>query len=219
MLYRYTGGVPRLVNSLCETAMMSAFNEDRDFVTLDDVRRAVEELRWVEFTRRGVGQDPASTGRFGGEATGTQEGGPALYVGTRSEDIVLARIIVAKDGETVGELPLRVGRLVVGRTADNDLQIDSRFVSRHHCQIVTTREGCVIEDLNSTNGIAIKAKRVRNRNLNDGDVITIGRHELLYVDERSPQGDTTGTRRLSAETSEHPEVDAAAAEVQDDSEG
>ena len=32
-LFRYTGGVPRLVNTLCDTAMMAAFNEDRDFVT------------------------------------------------------------------------------------------------------------------------------------------------------------------------------------------
>ena len=30
------------------------------------------------------------------------------------------------------------GRLIVGRTPDNDVQIDSRFVSRHHCQIITT---------------------------------------------------------------------------------
>ena len=63
-------------------------------------------------------------------------------------------------------------------------KIDSRFVSRHHCQIITTRDSCVIEDLNSTNGIVIKAKRVRHQNLNDGDVVTIGRHDLLYVDER-----------------------------------
>jgi len=101
---------------------------------------------------------------------------------------VLAKIIVATDGHTAGELPLRLGRTVVGRTADNDLQIDSRFVSRHHCQIVTTRDSCVIEDLNSTNGILVKSKRVRHHNLNDGDVVTIGKHDLIYVDERVPRG-------------------------------
>ena len=72
-----------------------------------------------------------------------------------------------------------------GRTAANDLQIDSRFVSRHHCQIVTTSTSCVIEDLNSTNGIFIQGKRVRHHQLNDGDVICVGQHELLYIDERS----------------------------------
>src|SRR5690349_11781109 len=36
-IYRYTGGVPRLVNTLCDTAMMAAFTADRDTVTLADI--------------------------------------------------------------------------------------------------------------------------------------------------------------------------------------
>ena len=79
---------------------------------------------------------------------------------------------------------MTVGRIIVGRTPDNDLQVDSRFVSRHHCQIVTTPNSCVIEDLNSTNGIYVKSKRVRRHYLNDGDVVVLGKHELIYVDER-----------------------------------
>jgi len=57
-------------------------------------------------------------------------------------------------------------------------------VSRHHCQIVTTANSCFIEDLNSTNGIFVKSKRVRSHYLNDGDVVVLGKHELIYVDER-----------------------------------
>jgi hypothetical protein len=30
----------------------------------------------------------------------------------------------------------------------------------------------------------VKAKRVRKHNLNDGDVVVIGKHELMYIDER-----------------------------------
>ena len=69
-----------------------------------------------------------------------------------------------------------------------DLQVDSRYVSRHHCQIVTTPGGSVLEDLNSTNGTYVRSKRVRRHHLNDGDVISLGRHELIYVDERSARG-------------------------------
>ena len=96
-----------------------------------------------------------------------------------------ARILLAAGGQTLSEHALYPGRLIIGRTSANDLQIDSRFVSRHHCQIVTTAQSCIIEDLNSTNGIFINSKRIRYYNLNDGDVVTIGEHELLYVDERS----------------------------------
>ena len=221
MLYRYTGGVPRLVNTLCETAMMSAFSHDRDFVTAADVQAALDELQWVEFAERRAAaarsvalHDPTSTSNFANDEGVTRHGnhgnsgGPQLYVGTPDEedtgrrhtleDEVLARIIVACDGHTIGELPLRVGRTVVGRTADNDLQIDSRFVSRHHCQIVITRNSCVIEDLNSTNGIVIKSKRVRNHNLNDGDVVIIGKHELMFVDERTPSTRVSRMEQIAA---------------------
>jgi pSer/pThr/pTyr-binding forkhead associated (FHA) protein len=87
----------------------------------------------------------------------------------------------------VVERELRPGRMVIGRTPDNDLQIDSKFISRHHCQIVTQADSCVIEDLNSTNGIYVQSKRVRRHNLNDGDVVQIGQHEIMYIDERVPR--------------------------------
>ena len=100
-------------------------------------------------------------------------------------DEVLARVIVAHAGEHVEERPLRLGRLIIGRTVDNDVQIDSKFISRHHCQIVTTADGSVLEDLNSTNGVYVKSKRVRKHHLNDGDVIVLGKHEIMYLDERA----------------------------------
>ena len=67
------------------------------------------------------------------------------------------------------------------------MHIDSRFISRHHCQVITTTHSCVVEDLNSTNGIFVKSNRVRRHHLNDGDVVLIGKHELIYVDERAPR--------------------------------
>jgi hypothetical protein len=210
LLYLYTGGVPRLVNTLCETAMMAAFTADRDHVLLEDVQSAIDELRWQEFAARGAAQtqsaaalastpqvDHSSTGRFNTAASNARRG-PELYVGPQDTgkhetlpEVSLAKLVVVAEGRTIGELSLRMGRTIIGRTPDNDLQIESRFVSRHHCQIVTQADGCVVEDLNSTNGIVVKAKRVRRHSLNDGDVITIGKHDLLYVDERI--GQRTGT--------------------------
>src|SRR4029077_17269348 len=42
-IYRFTGGVPRLINTLCDTSMMAAFARNTDSVVLEDVRSAVEE--------------------------------------------------------------------------------------------------------------------------------------------------------------------------------
>ena len=198
-LFRYTGGVPRLVNTLCDTSMMSAYASNRDGVTVGDVATAVDELRWVEYALR-IQQQQAALGRAiaagadghasttvlgtapPGSATGAAANGP-----TEGAGAAIGRILIATDGRTVQEVPLKVGRIIVGRTTDNDVQIDSRFVSRHHCQVITTPHACVIEDLNSTNGIYVKSKRVRRHYLNDGDVVQLGKHELIYIDERLPR--------------------------------
>jgi type II secretory pathway predicted ATPase ExeA len=173
LIFRYTGGVPRLVNTLCDTSMMAAFASDRDQVTVQDVESAIQELQWSEYA---AGTNRMRTMHIGPSTV--PEAGPSQVVG---------RVLLASGGKTLLERELRTGRLVIGRTPDNDLQIDSKFISRHHCQIVTQLDSCVIEDLNSTNGIYVKSKRVRRHHLNDGDVVQVGQHELMYVDERSPR--------------------------------
>ena len=178
-IFRYCGGVPRLINTLCDTAMMAAFTADRALVTRRDIAAAVEELRWQPYEARPHQYRPV------GAAPTVEPVAPraARHGSARS----LGRLLVATDGRTVQEVPLRLGRLIVGRTPDNDVQIDSRFISRHHCQVTTTVNYSVIEDLNSTNGIYVKSNRVRRHYLNDADVVLIGKHELIYVDERSPR--------------------------------
>ena len=187
-IYRFSGGVPRLVNTLCDTSMLSAYNADRDTVSVEDIMTAVEELRWVDFSTR------ASNLVRSGAARPEVPAPPAA--GPDDAHLVVGRVLVSTEGRTVQELTLRVGRVIVGRTADNDLQIDSRFVSRHHCQLIVSAQACVIEDLNSTNGIYVKAKRVRRQHLNDGDVVVIGKHELIYVDERARSGKNPFTDTL-----------------------
>ena len=182
VIYRYTGGVPRLTNTLCDTCMMSAFAANRDHVTVADVEAAVKELQWSEFTSN-TNRVPALPTA---SAEPSAEPAAARASGTSSPQTV-GRILLAQKGETAIERELKPGRLVIGRTPDNDLQIDSKFISRHHCQIVTQPDACLIEDLNSTNGIYVQSKRVRRHNLNDGDVVHVGQHEIMYIDERAPR--------------------------------
>ena len=44
IIYKYTGGVPRLINTLCDTCMMAAFGRDQDSVTIADLDAAIREL-------------------------------------------------------------------------------------------------------------------------------------------------------------------------------
>jgi general secretion pathway protein A len=190
-IFRYTGGVPRLINTLCDTAMTAACLEKRTTVERSNVIGAVRELGWPEYAARTRAGEPPPPALAAPALAAPAGGKPAVVVAGTAQPI--ARLLVATDGRTVQEIPLHVGRLIVGRTPDNDVQIDSRFVSRHHCQIITSTHSCVVEDLNSTNGVFVRSNRVRRHYLNDGDVVAIGKHELIYVDERAARARGTLT--------------------------
>ena len=167
VINRFTGGVPRLINTLCDTAMLCAFAEERDKVTLQDIDAAIDELDWKEHE--------STTGRFRKLAQ---------LSSSRKDKAYLSRVEVRYKGKPVAEHFFEAGRVIAGRAPDNEIYIKSKFVSRHHAQLISDESGCVIEDLNSTNGIFVDDVRVKRHRLNDGDVVSLGLHELHFFDVR-----------------------------------
>lgn len=97
----------------------------------------------------------------------------ALPIGT------ILRVLVRDEDGT--ELVYPLGRhTTIGRTPDNDIQVNTTFVSRHHAVLLTSSEHCIVEDLNSTNGIVVNGQRVGRQLLHDGDVVTIGKTHFRY---------------------------------------
>src|SRR6185436_2485711 len=66
LVFRYSGGVPRLINVLCDTALLCAFAEERTVIDEALVKAAAEELQWVEYAERMRAHERGvdSTGRF-----------------------------------------------------------------------------------------------------------------------------------------------------------
>ena len=168
VIYRYAGGVPRLINTLCDTALLCAFADDKKLVEVGDIRSAIKELGWEEHE--------SNTGVFGAIRN--------IAIGHTANSHI-TQIEVQTDGETVSVQSFPQGRVIVGRSPDNEIYIKSKFVSRHHAQLVSDDEGCVIEDLNSTNGMFIDEKQIKKRRLQDGDVVSLGVHNLVYTDLRN----------------------------------
>ena len=50
-IYRYSGGIPRLINMLCDTALHFAFVEDKKTVNAKDVTSAIKELNGQKHAR------------------------------------------------------------------------------------------------------------------------------------------------------------------------
>src|SRR3970040_32561 len=85
----------------------------------------------------------------------------------------MARLILSLDGQT---LP------------DNDIRIDNAAVSGHHSLLINILNDSFLEDLNSTNGTYVNGKLIKKHALQHGDVVTVGHHQLRFVDQQ--EGDS-----------------------------
>jgi general secretion pathway protein A len=52
IIFEYTGGVPRLINTLCDTALTCAYADNLTVVNKALIIEAVEELQWLTFAKR-----------------------------------------------------------------------------------------------------------------------------------------------------------------------
>ncbi len=92
----------------------------------------------------------------------------------------MAKLVLKLNDATLNEFVVRQGNMTIGRRADNDIVIENLAVSGKHAALFTAGPECVIQDLQSTNGIFINNERITRKNLADGDTIQIGKHVLLF---------------------------------------
>lgn len=166
-IMRYTGGTPQLINVLCDSAMHYAEAHNTPRVGIAEIRDAVHELKWVEFSARAAQAGLAADA----DGSGNQR---------TLRPAVRPALEVLHSGRPLRRVTLKPGKLVVGRGEDAGLRLDSQVVSRRHCQLITTAEQTFVEDLGSTNGILVNGQRRRMHRLVPNDKIVIGDHTLIY---------------------------------------
>lgn len=87
------------------------------------------------------------------------------------------------NGNKIGEFGLDKEVMTIGRKDDNDIRIDNLAVSGHHAKLLTLFDDSFLEDLDSTNGTLVNGQPINKYPLKNGDVITIGKHELRYLND------------------------------------
>lgn len=102
----------------------------------------------------------------------------------------MARLILTHEGAVVREFQLDKERTTVGRKPQNDIHLEDPTVSGEHAAFLKLQH-FYVEDLGSTNGVLLNGKRVTKRQLNNGDVVQIGRHQFKFVDDVANQFDKT----------------------------
>jgi hypothetical protein len=74
-------------------------------------------------------------------------------------------------------------RVVLGRSKDADLQVADPNVSRRHAELRQEGATYYLIDLDSTNGVEVRGKRVKRLKLEDGTRFTIGSTEIAFSRE------------------------------------
>ena len=101
----------------------------------------------------------------------------------------MARLMLSLDGQVLAEYNMNKECYTIGRLPDNDIRIDNPAVSGHHSLIINILNDSFLEDLNSTNGTYVNGKQIKKQAMQHGDVITVGHHQLRFVDTQTGEPD------------------------------
>jgi hypothetical protein len=97
------------------------------------------------------------------------------------------RMLVGRIGEQELRFPLFKNRLTIGRTQQNDIQLNVPFISRRHAVVITEGSAARVIDWGSRNGVFVNSNRITEHFLKSGDRITIGNASFRY--EERPRRD------------------------------
>lgn len=97
----------------------------------------------------------------------------------------MAKFIIKFEDVVIDQLVLKQGDMTIGRRPGSDILLDNLAVSASHASLFTIGEDSFIQDLNSTNGTFVNNKKISKHHLSNGDVVGIGKHALIYVNENA----------------------------------
>jgi pSer/pThr/pTyr-binding forkhead associated (FHA) protein/uncharacterized protein involved in exopolysaccharide biosynthesis len=90
--------------------------------------------------------------------------------------------VVLFTGDNPGRIyALKRNTVLIGRADEADVHIVDSSVSSNHARIVNRSGGFEIVDLDSTNGTFVAGKRVSRSALRNGDHVTVGSVEFLFM--------------------------------------
>jgi pSer/pThr/pTyr-binding forkhead associated (FHA) protein len=92
------------------------------------------------------------------------------------------RVVRGPDTGTSVNLGIPPSKLIIGRGDSAGLELTDRDVSRDHLEIERDLDGAIARDLRSKNGLVVNGKRLRERRLRHGDVLTVGSSDVVFED-------------------------------------
>jgi type II secretory pathway predicted ATPase ExeA len=158
LIYRVTLGNPRLINTLCDTAMMACAVEKTKTVTHEILQEALYELDW-KFSATAVAQNSADTD-----------------VGEKKS---MRFAVYTEDGYEFSVL-IETVPFTIGSDTSNNLCVVDDAVLPHYAVINEIRSKPAIESFCTDNRLLINGRPKITHFLESGDVIDIGSYQIVF---------------------------------------
>ena len=100
----------------------------------------------------------------------------------------MAWLVVTRGPSEGKSIQLKEGNNTIGRSIDNDLQIEDATVSRSHAMVSVKDDQFTLVDLGSTGGTRIGDHQISDRQIGAGSVITVGQTRLSLMSVDAYQG-------------------------------
>ncbi|ACL04171.1 FHA domain-containing protein [Desulfatibacillum aliphaticivorans] len=117
----------------------------------------------------------------------------------------------------IAEYPVKTGQsLTIGRLSDNNVVVENLAVSGHHAKLDSVGDGYLLTDLQSKNHTFVNAQMITSHWLKHGDVVTVGKHTLLFTDQEGAAKVPEGAggdmdKTMVMDTSDHRQMVAKSA--------
>jgi type II secretory pathway predicted ATPase ExeA len=182
-IHRLTLGTPRLINTLCDSALMVCRVDEQPRVDLETITNVVKDLgwRWSEPSEQRSGESDRAT-----PVVPEQARDPGGRAADKHHPRAMLWLSEYSRGRLVASIPVEAFPFTIGRQPGNSLVLPEMPVSRRHALINRIGDRYIIEDLHSINGIMVNGRSCDTAVLKLGDVVRIGTIELVVSSEEEP---------------------------------
>jgi len=125
-IYKYTGGIPRLINTMCDMALMCAYADGLPQVTLEVMESTISELGWPTYAERIKAhrrlKTPASPSDNGTLEILREQSGALLAIAGQAEKMGQLAPALESIGKSLAAIEVHLRGLAKGQGAERRLE-------------------------------------------------------------------------------------------------
>lgn len=183
-VYRYTQGVPRLINILCDSVLLNAYVDEEEHLSVKLVESAAHDLEWSTATASPNMSDipalMAQANQLDRRNSGATIPTPMLLVNT-AEGYIDA-------------FALKNPLVRIGRTSSNELQLAYPTVDEFHAAVIKTGNDYFLLDFESKGKTIVDGQPITRQRLKDGTQFEIAPYSIKFVVPKPQEIKHTGDK-------------------------